>query len=319
MKAAVYKSYGSPEVLAIEEVEKPVIEKEGHEDRVLVKVHSASVNPFDILHRKGYLPIRISNGLFKPKQQIMGIDVSGTVEAVGKNVTRVKVGDAIFGHSYGSHAEYVRCRESSLTALPKNLSFQEAAAVPCAALTALQALRDVAQIKKGQKVLVYGASGGIGHFAVQLAKYYETEVTAACSTSNLAWVKELGADHILDYTKENFSNNGQTYDIILDAVGKRTFFNSRGSLHKDGVYITEHILYPKYHPVQLLLASITGDKRLMVHMSEPNAKDIDLLRELVEEKKIKPVLEKSYPLNQIVQAHRHIENGHTKGKVVVVL
>lgn len=319
MKAAVYKSYGSPEVLAIEEVEKPVIEKEGHEDRVLVKVHSASVNPFDILHRKGYLPIRISNGLFKPKQQIMGIDVSGTVEAVGKNVTRVKVGDAIFGHSYGSHSEYVRCRESSLTAMPKNLSFQEAAAVPCAALTALQALRDVAQIKKGQKVLVYGASGGIGHFAVQLAKYYETDVTAACSTSNLAWVKELGADHTLDYTKENFSNNGQTYDIILDAVGKRTFFNSRGSLHKDGVYITEHILYPKYHPAQLLLASIKGDKRLKIHMSEPNAKDIDLLRELVEEKKIKPVLEKSYPLNQIVQAHRHIENGHTKGKIVVVL
>ena len=316
MRAAVYRSYGPPEVLKVEDIDPPVIQ-DGHADRVLIKVHHASVNPYDYLFRKGYLPTRMENGLTKPKHQVLGIDVAGTVEAVGKNVSRFKVGDAVFGNCLGSHAEYVRARESAISMMPKHLTFREAAAIPTSALTALQALRDVAQIEKGQTILIYGASGGVGHFAVQIAKFYETEVTAVCSASNLHWVKDLGADHMIDYTKEDFAKNGKKYDIILDAVGKRTFFNCRRSLTETGVYITEHVLYPKYHPAQLLLGSLMGDKRAKIHLTKPNDKDLDFLRELIDVERLRPVIEKTYSLDQIAEAHRHLEGEHAKGKIVV--
>ncbi|WML48606.1 NAD(P)-dependent alcohol dehydrogenase [Neobacillus sp. PS3-34] len=314
MRAAIYRSYGPPEVLNIEDVEQPTIKDD---DRVLIRVYNASVNPYDVLFRKGYLPTRIENGLTKPKNHTLGIDVAGTIEAVGKNVDRFKVGDQVFGSCIGSHAEYVCPRQNVLSFMPKNATFEEAAAIPCAAQTALQALRDVAQIKQGQRVLIYGASGGIGHFAVQLARYFEAEVTAVCSTSNLQWVKDLGAHYMIDYTKENFADNGKKYDVILDAVGKRTFFSCLPSLTETGVYITENAIYPKYHPIQLMIGSLIGHKKAKVHLTKPNDKDLDFLRGLVEEEKVKAFIEKCYPLDQIVAAHRHVESGHTKGKIVL--
>ncbi|MDZ5472962.1 NAD(P)-dependent alcohol dehydrogenase [Bacillus sp. 31A1R] len=314
MKAAVYRTYGPPEVMGIKEVEQPSIIEQ---DRVLIRVHSASVNTLDYLYRKGYLPTRVGNGLTKPKNSILGIDVAGTIEAVGENVRKFKVGDHVFGSCFGSHSEYVSPRENFLSHMPKNLTFEEAAAIPCAAQTALQALRDVAKVKEGQKVLIYGASGGVGHFAVQLANYFGAEVTAVCSTSNLGWVKKLGAHDVIDYTKEDFTDNGNKYDIILDAVGKRTFFSCLNSLSEKGVYITEHLFYPKYHPAQLLIGSLIKRKKAKIHFTEPNDGDLDFLSGLVEEEKLKPVIEKCFPLEQIVEAHRHIESGRTKGKIVI--
>ena len=314
MKAAIYSSYGSPEVMEISDVEKPFIKDE---DRVLIKVVSASVNKYDTLHRKGYLPTRIQNGLTKPKTQILGIDVAGIVEAVGENVKKFKIGDHVFGSCVGSHAEYVCPRESVLSIMPNNASFDEAAAIPCAAQTALQALRDVGKVKEGDKVLIYGASGGVGHFAVQLAVYLGAEVTAVCSTSNIEWVKNLGAHHVIDYTQEDFTRNGKKYDVILDAVGKRTFFSCYRSLTENGIYITEHPLYPKYHPIQLMIGSIVGSKKAKTHLAQPNDKDLDILRVLMEEEKIRPVIEKCFSINEIVNAHRHVESGRTKGKIIL--
>ncbi|MCA1318366.1 NAD(P)-dependent alcohol dehydrogenase [Bacillus tianshenii] len=314
MKAATYKSYGSPEVMEISEVDKPFIKDE---DRVLIRVVSASVNQYDNLFRKGYFPTRIENGLTKPKTQILGIDVAGTVEAIGENVTKFKVGDSVFGSCVGSHAEYVCPRQDVIALMPNNSTFEEAAAIPCAAQTALQALRDVAQIKAGDKVLIYGASGGVGHFAVQLARYYGAKVTAVCSTSNIGWVRDLGAHYVIDYTQEDFAHNGKKYNVILDAVGKRTFFSCLRSLTEKGVYITEHPLYPKYHPIQLMMSSIIGSKKAKIHLAKPNGSDLDLLRALMEEGTLRPVIEKCFTLNEIAEAHRHVESGRTKGKVVL--
>jgi NADPH:quinone reductase-like Zn-dependent oxidoreductase len=314
MKAAIFESYGSPDVMEIRDVVKPFIKEE---DRVLIKVVSASINQYDNLFRKGYIPTRLENGFTKPKTQILGIDVAGRVEAVGKKVQKFKVGDHVFGSCVGSHAEYVCPRQNVLSLMPKNSTFEEAAAIPCAAQTALQALRDVAQVKAGDKVLVYGASGGVGHFAVQLARYYGAEVTAVCSTSNIGWIRDLGAHHVIDYTQEDFAHDGKKYNIILDAVGKRTFFSCLRSLTENGIYITEHPLYPKYHPMQLMIGSIIGSKKAKIHLAKPNESDLDLLRVLMEKETLRPVIEKCFTLHEIVEAHKHVESGRTKGKVVL--
>jgi NADPH:quinone reductase-like Zn-dependent oxidoreductase len=317
MRAAVYRSYGPPDVLKLEDVQRPSIVG-ADDDQVLVKVHSASVNPYDTLHRQGYFPARLSNGLLRPRQQILGIDLAGTVEAVGKDANGFEIGNRVFGNCLGSHAEYVLARRSRMSLMPDNLTFSEAAAIPTAALTALQTLRDVAQVKQGQKVLINDASGGVGHFAVQFAKFYEAEVTAACSTSNLTWVKDLGAQEVIDYTREDFTQNGVKYDVILDSAMTRTFLNCKRSLSLTGLYITENPFKPNAQLAQVLLDMLIHDKRIRVaHLAKPSDRDLDFIRELVEAGKIKPVIDACYPLDQIAAAHRHAENEHAKGKVVI--
>jgi len=316
VRAAMYSSFGPPKVIGIRDVETPSIKEQ---DRVLIRVHSSSINTLDSLYRKGYYPTRLDNGLTKPKNPILGIDVAGTIEAVGEHVQKFKVGDHVFGSCFGSHSEYVSPREQFLCHMPKNLTFEEAAAIPCAAQTALQALRDVAKVKQDQRVLIYGASGGVGHFAVQLAHYFGAEVTAVCSTANVDWVKELGAHQVIDYMKQDFRENGIKYDLILDAVGKRTFFSCLRSLTDHGVYITEHLFFPKYHPIQIMVGSLIGRKKAKFHFTKPNDQDLAFLSALVEEEKLKPVIEKCYPLEEIVEAHQHIESGRTKGKIVLTV
>ena len=311
MKAAIYKKYGPPEVLKIEEIDKPSIQ----DDEVLLKIHSASVNPYDWKFRNGILPIRVmTGGFFKPKSRRLGADVAGEIEQVGKNVRRFRIGDHVFGFCRGSYAEYVSVAESRISIKPKNITFEEAAAVPMAALTALQGLRDKAGIRQGHKVLIYGASGGVGHFAVQLARYYGAEVTGVCSTSNLSWVKELGAHYMVDYTKEDFTKSGKKYDIIFDAVGKLTFTGCLRSLTETGYCILFSLssLIPT-----LLFGSLFGRKRVKTFIAKSSTEDFDFIRELIERGEIKPVIDRRYPLDRIVEAFRYAEKGHAKGKVVI--
>ncbi len=314
MKAAFYDRYGPPEVVTIREVGKPPLLDDDH---ILVRVHSAAVNPYDIFFRSGYLPVRLANGILKPRQTFSGGDMAGTVEAVGPGVDQFKPGDRVFGGGRGAHAEFARSRQKFLARMPENASFHEAAALPTVALTALEALRDTAQAQEGQTALIYGASGGIGHIAVQLARHYGMHVTAVCSTGNLEWVRELGAHEVIDYTQEDFTHNGKKYDLIYDTVGKRTFFNTRNSLTENGMYITEHILYPKYHALQMLLGILTGDRRMKIHLTQTNRPDLETIAGLVDAGALRAVIDRVYPLAQVAAAHRHVESGHTKGKVVV--
>lgn len=311
MKAAIYKKYGPPEVLKIEDIDLPSIQ----DDEVLVKIYAASINPYDWKFRTGLFPIRVmTGGFFKPKSHRLGADVSGEIVGVGKNVRRFKIGDHVFGFCRGSYAEYVNVAENRISIKPKNITFEEAAALPMVALTALQGLRDKAQIKKGDKVLIYGASGGVGHLAVQLARYYQTEVTGVCSTSNLSWVKDLGADHMIDYTQKDFTKSGKKYDIIYDTVGKLTFLGCLNSLTRTGYCILFSLsgLIPT-----LLFGSVVGRKRVKTFIAKSSTEDFDFIRELIERGEIKPVIDRRYSLEQIAEAFRYAEKGHTKGKVVI--
>lgn len=316
MRAAVYDRYGPPDVLRVAEIEPPTIEA-AHADRVLIRVHAASMNPFDVFHRAGFWPIRPSHGWLKPKTPVLGIDVAGTITAVGPAVTRFKVGDAVFGNCFGAHAEVVRARTTALAPLPAGLSFTQAAALPTAALTALQGLRAVAAVAPGQRVLVNGASGGVGHLAVQIAKAIGADVTAVCSGANVAWVQALGADRVIDYTREDFTRGSARYDLVYDAVGKRTYFACKPVLAERGVYITENPLKAWSTIPQLILSAIVGDKRPRMHVAEGNEADLTEIADLCLQGKVRPMIECAYRLDQIADAHRHIERGHTRGKVVI--
>ena len=325
MKAIVYHTYGSPDVLKLEEVEKPTPK----DNEVLVKVHAASVNAGDwahLLRGKPFLMRLMGFGLLKPKHQILGSDIAGRVEAVGRSVKQFQPGDEVFGNTakygFGGFAEYVSVPENALVLKPTNISFEEAAAVPQAALTALQGLRDKGRIQKGQKVLIHGAGGGVGTFAVQIAKSFGAEVTAVCSTRNLDIVRSIGADHVIDYTQEDFTKSGQRYDLILDVVASQSIFDYKRALSPKGIYVMVGGSLAAILQGFLLgpLISRTGSKKMGSVMWKPNnQEDLAILEELFAAGKVAPVIDRRYPLSEVPEALRYLEEGHAKGKVVITV
>jgi NADPH:quinone reductase-like Zn-dependent oxidoreductase len=316
MRAIVYTEYGPPDVLQVKEVEKPTPK----DNKILVKVYASSVNQGDAYVVRGEpLLFRLSYGLPGPKHTIPGGDVAGRVEAVGKDVERFQPGDEVFGDigecGFGAWAEYVSAPEDAVVLKPTNTTFEEAAAVSQAAIVALQGLRDKGQIQPGQKVLINGASGGVGTFAVQIAKSFGAEVIGVCSTQNLDLVRSIGADHVIDYTQEDFTRSGQHYDLIFDIAGNRSVSDYMRALLPKGTHVSCAI-----SPVALLLGplvSMFGSKKVIQLSHSPKAKDLAYLNELLEAGKVVPVINRSFPLSKAAEAVRHYEEGHPQGKVVV--
>jgi NADPH:quinone reductase-like Zn-dependent oxidoreductase len=321
MKAIVCTKYGSPDVLQLQEVEKPTPK----EDEVLIRIYAATVTATDPINRKGEPFIsRFFTGLIRPKKPIPGTELAGEIESVGVDVKLFKEGDQVFGQTglgFGAHAEYICLPEDGALAIkPANMTYEEAAAVCDGALGALPFLRDKANIQSGQKVLINGASGSVGTFGVQLAKYFGAEVTGVCSTTNLELVESLGADRVIDYTKEDFAKGGQTYDIIFDAVAKSSFSHCKGSLKQRGVYLSTMPTLAIF--IQVIWTSKMGGKKAMIaapgmRPSSEKTKDLVFLKELIEAGKIRSVIDRRYPLEQIAEAHRYVETGHKKGNVVI--
>ena len=322
MKAFVYTQYGSPDVLQLKEVEKPTPK----DNEVLVKVHATSINAADwhLLTADIFL-VRLKTGLLKPKYPILGCDIAGQVEAVGRNVRQFKPGDRVFGDVFdsgcGGFAEYVAALESDVALIPANLSYDDAAAVPLAAKTALQGLRDLGQIRAGQKVLINGASGGVGTFAVQIAKYYGADVTAVCSPRNFGMAQTLGANHVIDYTKEDFTQNGQKYDLILAANGYHPISDYQRALSPKGVYVMTGGALAQMFEVMLRgpLMSKKEGQQMRALTLKPNPKDLPLLKELLETGKVAPVMDKRYSFSQLPEALRYFGEGHAKGKIGITV
>ena len=325
MKAIVSRCYGSPDVLTLEEVAKPT----AAENEVLVKVHAAAVNPLDWHYMRGkpYL-MRMSTGLGTPEDARVGVDFAGTVEAVGSNVTRFKPGDEVYGGKSGALAEYLTVREDRAVVLkPANLTFEQAAAVPVAALTALQSLRDKGQIQPGHKVLINGASGGVGTFAVQIAKSFGADVTGVCSTRNVELVRSLGADHVIDYTQEDFTQGGQQYDMILDNVGNRSLSEYRRVLKPKGTLVMvgggpptgDPWIGPFTQPIKAGLLAPFVSQKLGMFISEMNVKDLEVLNGLMQAGKVTPVIDRRYTLSEAPAAIRYLEEGRARGKIIVSL
>lgn len=322
MKAVVYKNYGSPDVLEFQEVAKPAPK----EDEILVKVHATTLTVADVRSRSFtvppsvWLPARVVLGLRKPKKAVLGMELAGEVESVGKDVTRFKKGDQVFAATligFGAHAEYKCLPEDAAIAIkPSNITYEEAASLPIGARTALHYLRK-ANIQPGQKILIYGASGSVGTYAVQLAKVFGVEVTGVCGTANVELVRSLGADKVIDYTMEDFSTQGETYDVILEAVDKSSFSACMRTLKEDGIYLNVTVPVPS---IEMIWTKIISSKKLMLGENPPEkAEDLIFLKELVEAGKIKPVVDRCYPLERIVNAHRYVDKGHKKGNVVITV
>ena len=321
MKAVVYRRYGSPDVLECEEIEKPT----PADDEVLIRVRAASVNPVDRLFRGQPYLIRIKTGLRQPKDARLGVDVAGEVEAAGRSVTQFKPGDEVFGACRGAWAEYACASESKVVTKPDNVTFEQAAAVPVAALTALQGLRDKGQIRAGQKVLINGAAGGVGTFAVQIAKSFGAEVTGVCSTRNVEMVRSLGADRVVDYAREDFTKGAERYDLILDCVANRPLSACRRVLYPRGRYVIVGapnsrwmigILAPS---IKALVLSPFVSQKLVMLIARLNKEDLTVMRELMATGKVTPVIDRRYSLGETVEAIRYLEERHARGKVVITL
>jgi NADPH:quinone reductase-like Zn-dependent oxidoreductase len=326
VKAIVRGRYGSPDVLELAEIDKP----EPGDDEVLVRVHAASVNPADWHFLRGTPYIaRLQLGLRKPKDRVLGCDVAGRVEAVGKDVTMFRPGDDVFGspfmHGLGAFAEYVCVPEDLLAPKPATLSFEEAAAVPLAASTALQGLRDHGRIEPGHKVLIIGASGGVGTFAVQIAKSFDAEVTGVCSTRNVDMVRSLGADHIIDYTKEDFTQSGQQYDLIFQLAGTRSPSECRSALTSNGTLVISsgesegRWIGPVDRVIKALVLSALVSQKLATFTVKPNSEDLQLLKQFIEDGTLTLVIDRTYRLAQVPEAIRYLEEGRARGKVVITV
>ncbi len=324
MKAILHTKYGPPDELQLKEVEKPV----SKENEVLIKIHATTVTTSDCNVRnftfvpKSFMFLaRIMFGFNRPKINILGIDLAGEIEAVGTNVNRFKEGDQVFGSpgaSFGAHAEYLCMPENgALAKKPANMTYEEAAAISLAGNTALFFIRDLGGIQAGQKILIHGASGAIGTYSVQLAKYYGADVTGVCSATNAEMVKSLGADKVIDYTKEDFTKSNERYDIVFDVVGKTTFSQCKGLLKQKGIYL-ENMLELK-DMLNMMWTSIIGGKKIKGGVSKESAENLNFFAELIDSGKLKPVIDRSYPLEQIAEAFQYVEQGHKKGNVVITI
>ena len=323
MKAIVYHDYGSPDVLKCEEIDKPT----PGDSEVLIRVRAASVNPADWHYMRGtpYF-VRLQAGLRRPKATRLGVDGAGQVETVGRNVTQLKPGDGVFGACRGAFAEYACAAESALVMKPDNVTFEQAASVPIAAVTALQGLRDKGRIQPGQKVLINGAAGGVGTFAVQIAKSFGAEVTGVCSTRNVDRVRSIGADQVIDYTQEDFTKTGQRYDIILDAVGNHSLLACRRALNPKGIYVAvggpsgPWMIGPLARAITApVLSRLVSQNLVMLLARLSKEGDLAILRDLMAAGKLIPVIDRTYPLSEVPEAIRYLEEAHARGKVVITL
>ncbi|MFQ5351491.1 MAG: NAD(P)-dependent alcohol dehydrogenase [Candidatus Binatia bacterium] len=323
MKAVVHHEYGSPDVLGLEEIEKPI----AGDDEVLVRVRAASANAADwhLLRADPFLIRLMGFGLLKPKNRVLGADIAGCAEAVGRNVKQFQPGDEVFGDlsacGFGAFAEYVCVPETALAAKPAGLTFEQAAAVPLAGVTALQGLRDKGQIQPGQKVLIHGASGGVGTFAVQIAKAVGAEVTGVCSTRKLGMVRSIGADRIIDYTEEDFADNGQHYDLILGVGGNRWILDYKRALRPSGIYVMVGGSVLQMFQAMILgpWISMSGSRSVGNLMAKPNQDDLVALKALIEAGKVRPVIDRRYELSDLPEAIRYLEAGHVQGKIVITV
>ena len=322
MKAIVYTEYGPPDVLQFTEVAKPAPK----DDEVLIRIRAASINPLDWHYLRGTpYAVRTMTGLRRPKVTRLGVDVSGRLEAVGKNVKQFKPGDEVFGVCRGAFAEYGCASEDKLVLKPANVTFEQAAAVPVAAVTALQGLRDKGQLQRGQKVLINGAAGGVGTFAVQIAKVFGADVTGVCSTRNMDMVRSIGARHVVDYTKEDFTRSGQRYDLIFDIVGNHSLSDCRRALTPGGTLVLVggpdkgRWLGPLTGVLKAVVMSWFVSQKLRPFLAHLNKDDLMVMRELLEAGKVTPVIDRTYPLSEVPDAIRYLEEGHARGKVVITI